>query len=364
MNTVETVEFPKLGLEFEINRVAFKLFGLEIYWYGVLIAAGFVLAVLLAMRHCKRYGIEQDTILDAVLYATPVAIIVSRLYYVAFNLADFKDNPIEILDTRKGGLAIYGAVIGAFLAGYVYCRIKKINFLNLVDFCIVYFPMAQGIGRWGNFINQEAYGTHTELPWGMDGTNIVNGPVHPTFLYEFIWNIGVFLILLWLRKRKKLNGEVLFMYLVLYGLGRAWIELLRTDSLMIGNLRVNFLLSVVFVIVFAVLFVYRRVKAANTDLVAEGGDSIYADILKTLKKDDDPTESSNAEQDTEGEDGANGDITEEDSDKIEINSKFTGANSDFTGGSEEPGAFENGESGRNSDADDETNVCSKESNMD
>lgn len=279
-----TYEFPGLGLEFDINRVAFRIFDLPIYWYGILIAIGFILAVLLAIRHCKSYDIEQDTILDAVLYATPVAIIFARLFYVIFNWADFKGSLVDIINTRKGGLAIYGAVIGALLVGYIYSRVKKINFLKLVDFCMVYFPLAQGIGRWGNFINQEAYGGHTNLPWRMNGTNIINGPVHPTFLYEFLWNMGVFLILLSQRKRKKFEGEVLFLYLVLYGLGRAWIELLRTDSLMIGNLKVNFLLSVLLVLVFGILLIYKRVRIANRDLAfEEGGESIYANIMKTAE---------------------------------------------------------------------------------
>jgi phosphatidylglycerol:prolipoprotein diacylglycerol transferase len=280
---LNTIEFPGLGLKFNIDRVAFEVFGLEIYWYGILIAIGFILAVLLAMKHCRDFGIDQDTLLDAVLYATPVAIIFSRLYYVVFNWTDFKDNPIDIINTRKGGLAIYGAVIGAILVGYIYTRIKKVNFLNLVDFCIVYFPLAQGIGRWGNFINQEAYGTHTNLPWGMDGSEIVNGPVHPTFFYESLWNIGVFFVLLWYRKRKKLDGEVLSLYLILYGVGRAWIELLRTDSLMIGNLKVNLLLSVALVIVFMTILIYRRTKLADLNMETEGGDSIYANILRKLE---------------------------------------------------------------------------------
>jgi phosphatidylglycerol:prolipoprotein diacylglycerol transferase len=310
---LNTIEFPGLGLKFNIDRVAFEVFGLEIYWYGILIALGFILAVLLAMKHCRDFGIDQDTLLDAVLYATPVAIIFSRLYYVVFNWADFKDNPIDIINTRKGGLAIYGAVIGAILVGYVYTRIKKVNFLNLIDFCLVYFPLAQGIGRWGNFINQEAYGTHTNLPWGMDGSEIVNGPVHPTFLYESLWNMVAFFVLLWYRKRKKLDGEVLSLYLILYGVGRAWIELLRTDSLMIGNLKVNLLLSVVLVIVFMTIFIYRRTKLADLDMETEGGDSVYANILRKLESEEGgsaPPDTGQAEERAEesGIDEGTGDI--------------------------------------------------------
>ncbi len=284
------IEFPKLGLELNIGRVAFEVFGIGIYWYGIINAAGFILAVLVGMKNCKRYGIEQDTILDLVLYATPIAIITGRLYYVIFNWAVFRGNLLEILNTRKGGTAFYGVIIGAFATAYIFSRVRKIKFLRIIDFCMVYFPIAQAVGRWGNFVNQEAYGTHTELPWGMDGTFIENGPVHPTFLYESLWNAGVFFVLFWYQKRKKKDGELLFLYLALYGLGRSWIEVLRTDNLMLGNIRVNLLVAVASVIVFSILFVIRRRKAASDEEWAEGGQSAYAGILKDIKKDEEKEE--------------------------------------------------------------------------
>ncbi|MDD4495013.1 MAG: prolipoprotein diacylglyceryl transferase [Eubacteriales bacterium] len=283
---MNTIEFPKLGLAFNIDNVAFEIFGVPVYWYGIIIAAGFLLAVVLALRNSKKYGIEQDTILDVVLWAAPVAIVFSRLFYVAFTWEIFKDNPLDILDIRKGGLAIYGAIIGAFLTAIIFCRVKKISFLKLADFAMVYFPLAQAIGRWGNFVNQEAYGAHTELPWGMDGSEIVNGPVHPTFLYESLWDFCVFLVLLWFRKRKKNDGEVLYLYMILYGIGRAIVEPLRTDSLMLGEIRVNFLLAVLFAVVFTIILIVVRLRN-RTPVEDAAGTSRYGELLKEIKKDDD-----------------------------------------------------------------------------
>jgi len=279
---MDIIEFPGLGLSFTVDRVAFYIFGFPVYWYGVIIAFGFMLAVILALKDCPKFGISKDTLIDILLYATPVAIVTSRLFYVAFSWKDFKDDWKAIFDIRSGGLAIYGAIIGAFLVGYIYARVKKINIPMLFDFAAPYFPLAQAIGRWGNFVNQEAYGTPTDLPWGMTGTNIKNGPVHPTFLYESLWNIAVFFILIWYRKKKRNNGEVLFLYMILYGLGRSWIELLRSDSLMIGNLRANFLLAVLFVIIFGILFIWQRTK--DVAEAVEVGQSEYGRILRELSE--------------------------------------------------------------------------------
>ncbi|NLC68492.1 MAG: prolipoprotein diacylglyceryl transferase, partial [Clostridiaceae bacterium] len=226
-------------------------------------------------------------------------IIGSRLYYVIFSWDEFKDNLIQILDTRKGGLAIYGGIIAGLIAAFIFAKVKKLNFLHLFDFGITYVPMAQAIGRWGNFINQEAYGTNTSLPWGMTSDTIRNElaasasklsqmgiyvdpakPVHPTFLYESLWDLGVFLFLLWYRKRKKVNGEVFFLYMVLYGIGRACIESLRTDSLMLGNHRISQAIAIVFAIAFTILiFVMRKYRYSKEESeVYELGSSSYGAI--------------------------------------------------------------------------------------
>lgn len=285
---MEFIEFPGLwGLRFNIGRVAFSVFNIPIYWYGIIIAFGFLLAVMLGMKDSKKFGLDPDTIIDLVLFATPVAIIAARLYYVIFSWEMFKDNPVDILNTRKGGLAIYGAIIGALIVAYIFAKKRKIGVLKLFDFGSAYLALAQGIGRWGNFINQEAYGTPTTLPWGMTGSSIGNTPVHPTFLYESLWNIAIFIFLLWFRKRKKLDGEVFFLYMILYGTGRFWIEGLRTDSLMLGSLRISQVLSFLFVVAFAIAFVMRRKRANLTasDSI-EIGESEYGAVLERLKKDE------------------------------------------------------------------------------
>lgn len=296
------VEFPGLwGLKFAINRVAFYVFGLPIYWYGIIIATGFLLAVLLGMRNSKKAGIEPDNILDLVLFAAPAAIIGARLFYVIFSWELFKDNPIDIINTRKGGLAIYGGVLAAFLVAYIFSRKKKIGALNLLDFGVPYLVMAQGIGRWGNFVNQEAFGSATTLPWRMNsdtvnsylsnvqvGLDLSKWGVHPTFLYESLMDFIIFFLLIWYGKRKKLDGEVFYMYMILYGIGRFFIEGLRTDSLMMGNFRISQLLAAAFAVAFVIVFVYRRKKAGAVDDEAEGeiGQSQYGSLIMKLKEEE------------------------------------------------------------------------------
>ncbi|HEY9062397.1 MAG TPA: prolipoprotein diacylglyceryl transferase [Pseudobacteroides sp.] len=292
---MNTISFPGLGdISFQIDRVAFSLFGFSIHWYGIIIAAGFLLAVVLGMRACKKLGIDPDNIIDLVLYAAPVAIICARLFYVVFS-GDriYLDDPLEIVRIWHGGLAIYGGIIGAIATTYVYCRVKKINALNILDFGLPYFALAQAIGRWGNFVNQEAFGSQTNLPWGMTGNVIQeylkmnypdinpNIPVHPTFLYESLWNLGVFAFLIWYTKRKKNDGEVFLLYLVTYGLGRFWIEGLRMDSLMIGPFRVSQLIALGCAVLGAAAFVgLRKMKKASLEEVSEP--SSYSAILEEL----------------------------------------------------------------------------------
>lgn len=272
MNTINTIEFPGLlNLKLTINRVAFSVFGVNIYWYGIIIAFAFFISVMLAMKNSNQYDISKDDVVDATLYSSIIAIVCARLYYVAFRWESFKDNPIEIINIRQGGLAIYGGIIGALLAAYIYTRIKKINSLNFIDFSVIYIVLGQAVGRWGNFVNQEAFGRNTTMPWGMTSETVreelllITGanpimPVHPTFLYESLWDIAVFFVLMWFIKRKKTDGEVFFLYMILYGLGRFWIESLRTDSLMLGSFRISQLLALVFVVAFSCLFFIRRRK--------------------------------------------------------------------------------------------------------
>ncbi len=297
-----SVQFPGLwGLEFEIRIWAFRVFGQKIYWYGIVVALAFLVAVVLAVRSCKKYDIEPDSILDLVLLAVPSSIIFARLYYVIFSWNEYKDNLIDIVDIRSGGLALYGGVIGAFLVAMLYAKKKKIPFLHLADFAVPYVILGQSIGRWGNFINQEAFGTMTILPWRMNGsvpneylTNLQGNidlskwGVHPTFLYESLWDIAVFLFLIYCRKRKKLAGDVMFLYFALYGVGRFFIEGLRTDSLMLGSFRASRLLSFLLVLVFTSLFIYRRVKKAKEagEEPTVPGQSEFGSLLMKMKEEE------------------------------------------------------------------------------
>lgn len=294
------IYFPKLwGFKVPIDNVAFKIFELPVYWYGIIIALAFVVAATLAMRDSEKFGIEPDTIIDVVLFAAPSAIIGARLYYVIFNWGEFNGNIKSIVNIRTGGLAVYGGIIAAVLVAYIFCKVKGVNLLKLLDLCAPFIVLAQAIGRLGNFINQEAFGTNTDLPWGMTSETIKaqleimqrNGmninpdlPVHPTFLYEMLWNIGVFLFLMWFRKRRKLSGEVFMMYIILYGLGRAGIEGLRTDSLMLGNFRVSQILSIALVVFSSILFFVRRSRNKdNSEEVEEMSE--HTSILKEVKED-------------------------------------------------------------------------------
>ncbi|HEX9063378.1 MAG TPA: prolipoprotein diacylglyceryl transferase [Clostridia bacterium] len=289
------IEFPGLGLSFKISPVALHFGSINLFWYGIIIALAFMLAVYLGTKSSERFGIQKENILDLVLFAAPVAIICARLYYVAFKWSDYSKSPIDIVKIWNGGLAIYGGVIGALIVAYLFARHKKIGVLKLIDFGVPYLVLAQGIGRWGNFVNQEAFGTNTTLPWGMTGDRIRNTimnelvskgvnpevPVHPTFLYESLWNIAVFCVLIFYRNRKKSDGEVFCLYMALYGLGRSWIEGLRTDSLMLGNLRISQVLAILFTLVFISIFIVLRSRAkAREEGDAVTGTSEYGHFLK------------------------------------------------------------------------------------
>lgn len=260
------VEFPGLGLEFTLNRVAFTLFGMPIYWYGILIAVGMLLALLFAFHYARSFGVDADRMVDVVLVSTVFAVLGGRAFYVA--MAPFAYGSFwEMLDIRQGGLAIYGAVIGAFASAYFVCRWRKVPVLPMFDLAALGFLIGQGIGRWGNFVNQEAFGTNTTLPWGMysDGTYAyLSGmrdtlaaqgvavdpalPVHPTFFYESVWCLLGFFLLWAYLKRRTFHGEIILLYIVWYGAERFFVEGLRTDSLMLGRFRVSQLIAAVSVL--------------------------------------------------------------------------------------------------------------------
>ena len=235
---INNIGFPGLGLEFNINPVAVRIGSFSIYWYGIIIILAIIAAYFYAIKEAKRIGFDTETVSDVLLVALPSAIICARLY-VAFSWSSYASNPLDIFKIWEGGIAIYGAVIGAVIAVLIYCKVCKKSFMDIADIGMPAVLLGQAIGRWGNFVNCEAYGSETLLPWRMQ---IWESPekmisVHPTFFYESVWNLVGFLILFALRKHKPFKGFMLWGYMLWYGIGRFFIEGLRTDSLMFGNAR-------------------------------------------------------------------------------------------------------------------------------
>lgn len=244
-----------------MDRVAFEIFGIQVMWYGVIITAAVALGAFLAIGEAKRVGVDENDFIDLLLFAIPAAIIGARAHYVIFSWDNYKDNLAEIFNLRGGGLAIHGAVIAAVITAVIFTRIRGLDFWQMADIAAPSLILGQAIGRWGNYINQEAYGTPTDLPWGI----MVNGvKVHPTFLYESIGNLLVFLFLIWYRKKKvKVTGEVFLLYIVLYSAVRYFVEGLRIDSLMLGPIRVAQLISVLSIVIGLIYFFIRRRKVQS-----------------------------------------------------------------------------------------------------
>ena len=243
------IQFPSLGLEMNPPR-GFPLFGFEIRLYGVVIAIGLLLAVIYGLKRSKQFGLKEDDILDGVLGIVPFAIICARLYYCIFSWNDYKADPISILYIWKGGLAIYGGVIGAAIGVVVFALIKrkKVRLTAVLDLVAIAFLIGQSIGRWGNFFNREAFGAETDSFLRMGLMNKVTEQyiyVHPTFLYESIWNLLGFIGLHFLSKIRKYDGQIALGYVFWYGLGRTFIEGLRADSLYWGSFRVSQLLAAI-----------------------------------------------------------------------------------------------------------------------
>lgn len=254
------VGFPKLGIDRIDICPYINVFEFNIYWYGIIIALGMSLAVLYAFFNSNKFGVDKNKMIDVIIVGIIVGICGARLYYVIFSFDYFSDNLWKIFDLRTGGLAIYGGVIFAFVSGFLVCKYKKIKFLPLADMASIGFLLGQGIGRWGNFMNIEAYGSHTDLPWGMTSNEIpINlQPVHPTFLYESIWCILGFILFNLLLRYRKFDGQVVLMYMVWYGFERFFVEGLRTDSLwLVPNvIRVSQLISIILFVVSVVLLLY------------------------------------------------------------------------------------------------------------
>ena len=236
-----------------IPKIAFSVLGIEIYWYAVLITMAIIIAILWCRHHDGRYHIKFNDIFDLVIFLIPISIICARLYYVLFGLDYFLCNPIQIVNIKNGGLAIYGGIIGGVITIYIFCKKRKIKFLDLLDYIVPVLSLGQAIGRIGNYINIEAYGRQTNLPIKMEIT--VNGVVeyvHPTFLYESILTFLLFFILSNMAKKRKFSGQITYFYIIIYSFARIFIENLRTDSSMLNNYRISEILSIVFFIIFSV----------------------------------------------------------------------------------------------------------------
>ena len=259
------ITFPNLGISVDPSPVAFSVFGKDIYWYGIIIAVGFLLAVLYMMYRAKDFGVTSDDTLDLILWTVPIGVICARLYYCIFYWELYADNPISVLYIWEGGLAIYGAVIGGAITVLIVSRVKKIKTGVFLDLASMGVLIGQIFGRWGNFMNREAHGCVTDSFFKM-GLVDAAGQVtyyHPTFLYESVWNLVGFIGIHFLsRKKRKFDGEVFLLYIGWYGLGRAWIEGLRTDSLMLFStgVRVSQLVAIVSFAAAAAILAYVLLK--------------------------------------------------------------------------------------------------------
>lgn len=239
------------------NPIAFSIFGIDIRWYGVLIATGMILAAVITYVRAPRHGIERENILDIVLISIPVGIIGARAYYVIFSWDYYGAHPDQILNFRGGGLAIHGGLIFGLLAAWFVCRHKKISFINALDLALPTVALAQAIGRWGNYFNGEAHGGPTNLPWAITVDSI---KVHPTFLYESIWCIIIFAILILIDNKPHFVGKIACLYGILYSAERFCVEALRTDSLMIGPFKQAQVLSTVVILLCLAAYIYLKKK--------------------------------------------------------------------------------------------------------
>lgn len=237
---MKEVVFPLLNLKLNINPIMFNIFGINIYWYAFLIVFSIILGIIICKKNEGKFGIKFDNILDLLIYVLPISIICARLYYVIFSINLYWQNPLAIFNIRDGGLAIYGGIIGAVITILIYCKNKKISTLDVLDYVAPCLALGQCIGRWGNFFNVEAHGEVTKCIFRMG--IIENGnyiEVHPTFFYESIGTLIIFIVLMILQRKRKFKGQITYIYLVMYSFIRALIENLRTDSLMFMNFRVS-----------------------------------------------------------------------------------------------------------------------------
>lgn len=256
---MKEVIFPGLNLDLFISNIAFKIGNSNIYWYGILITLAMALSIILMKKDDKKYNIRFEKVLYLFILLIPLSLLGARLYFVLFKLNYYIANPNKIFSFRDGGLAIYGGIIVGIITTIVYCKINKIKVLDMLDYIAPYLALSQSIGRWGNFFNVEAHGTICSniLRMGIFENGIYQ-EVHPTFLYESISTLTIFIILTIIKNKRKYSGQITYLYLALYALVRMIIEGLRTDSLMLGNIRVSQLLSLIVLIVTVIIMIYNK----------------------------------------------------------------------------------------------------------
>lgn len=284
------ITFPILGDDFSLNPGKyFTVFGIDIHWYGVIITCGLLLAVYYVMKRSREFGITEDNIVDMLLYTLPIGIIGARLYYVVFNFSIYKDNFVDVFKIWEGGLAIYGGIIFGILGIWLCCRRKKIKFSAMLDLCSFGVIIGQAIGRWGNFMNREAYGAVTDIPWKM-GLTFASGKtiyVHPLFLYESLWNVlGLIFLHFYSQKHRRYDGQMFAMYVGWYGFGRFFTEWVRdsNDSLRLFNtdIRVSQLVALLSFVAAVVFLIYNRVKVSHDPKDMYVNSKKSDDALKTV----------------------------------------------------------------------------------
>ncbi len=318
MHNINYLSFPGLGIQpFSINPVAFELFGHPIMWYGVIICTGMILAFWYALSRAKYEKIKTDDVIDLGLFLVLFGILGARIYYILFTLdsyivkGDFGKTLLNMVSVWNGGLAIYGAVIAGFITIVVVSRIKKIRTSTMLDVVAPAVLIGQIVGRWGNFTNAEAYGGETDLPWRMGILKSADGGatfynemfVHPTFLYESLWNLIGFILIAIFYKKKKFNGQVFLFYITWYGFGRMFIEGLRTDSLMLGNIRVSQILGGLTFLVGLVLMIVNLKRAKDYEASHVTADEGAFALLKKVENGADNTTEESKIEDDKTEDG-------------------------------------------------------------
>lgn len=260
------IRIPLFQVEFKRNPIAFWLGNIPIYWYAILITTAIVLFLTMAKKRVKKYSFDYQTILDMLLWVLPASFLCARIYYILFSPTPYESWQ-EMLNLRDGGLAIYGGIIGGAIGLFFYCKKKRISFLEMTDFIVPYLALGQAIGRWGNFINIEAYGNETNVPWRMEiWKNEDWIGAHPTFLYESILDFAIFLFLVYLEKKDHFDGLLTYCYLILYSFARMWIESIRSDSLLFFGAKISQILSLFICLIFCIILQKRIKKEKRSKL--------------------------------------------------------------------------------------------------